>query len=104
MDNFDLKKYLVENKITRNSRLNEGQDFTMNVPESSTKEEAMKELQSKINSSKEIGGIFKNFNGVIWVGKTTEEDLINIAFQNSDNNIVLGEDDEGLFYGYSKKS
>jgi len=30
MDNFDLKKYLVENKVTRNSRLNEGNYDTAN--------------------------------------------------------------------------
>lgn len=28
MDNFDLKKYLIENKVTKNSRLNE----TINTP------------------------------------------------------------------------
>jgi hypothetical protein len=34
MDNFDLKKYLVENKVTRNSRIineNEEQDFTVEL-------------------------------------------------------------------------
>ena len=86
------------------SQLNEGQDFTVNTPESKTKEEAMKELQSKIDYSKEIDGTFKRFNGVIWVGETTEDDLIKIAFRNADNNIVLGQIDNGLLYAYSKRS
>ena len=104
MSNFDLKKYLVENKLTAGSRLNEGKDITFNSPESTTKEEAMKELQDKIDYSKEIEGTFRNFTGVKWVGEASENDIAQIADQYSDSYIILAQGDKGLFYAYSKKS
>lgn len=105
MSNFDLKKYLVENKLTAGSRLNEGKDITFNSPKSTTKEEAMKELQDKIDDDKEdYEGTFRNFTGVKWVGEASENDVAQIAFQYSDSYIILAQGDKGLFYAYSKRS
>jgi hypothetical protein len=43
MDNFDLKKYLVENKLTRNTEsLSEDSDMLKEFPEQQQIEEAMK--------------------------------------------------------------
>ena len=102
--NFDLKKYLTENKLTSNSRLNEGTDITLSAPKSKTREEAMEELQAKIDYSKEIDGALKKFSGVKWVGEMSEDDVVWMADQNTDNLIILAQGDKGLFYAYSKKS
>jgi hypothetical protein len=104
-NNFDLRKYLAENKLTSNSRLNEGRDVTVGANlQSKTKEEAMKELQSKIDYSKEIDGSLKKFSGVKWVGEMSEDDVVWMADQNTDSLIILAQGDKGLFYAYSKKS
>ena len=103
-NNFDLRKYLAENKLTSNSRLNEGTDVTVGAPKSETKEEAMEELQAKIDYSKEIDGALKKFSGVKWVGEMSEDDVVWMADQNTDSLIILAQGDKGLFYAYSKKS
>ena len=103
-NNFDLRKYLAENKLTSNSRLNEGTDVTVGAPKSKTKEEAMEELQSKIDYSKEIDGSLKKFSSVKWVGEMSEDDVVWMADQNTDSLIILAQGDKGLFYAYSKKS
>ena len=101
----EIKRMQLIAGIITESQLNEGQDFTVNVPESQTKEGAIEELQSKIDYSKEIDGTFRNFKGVVWVGETTEDSLINMAFRNADNNIVLGDlGNNKLLYAYAKRS
>lgn len=84
--------------------LNEGHNLTMNVPEASTKEEAIKELDSKIEYSKEIDGIFKKFRGVKWIGNVTEGTLADEAFRNEDYFVVLGEVNGKLQYAYATRS
>jgi hypothetical protein len=84
--------------------LNEGHNLTINVPDSSTKEEAIKELDSKIEYSKEIDGIFRKFRGVKWIGNVTEDTLADEASRNEDYFVVLGEVNGKLRYAYATRS
>lgn len=87
----------------REKTLNEGHDFNIDAAPASSKEEAVKIINSWILNAQEEGGDLSKFNGVKWVGTVTEDRMEKLASENEDRSVVLGIVDGELTYAYSRR-
>ena len=69
MDNFDLKKYLVENKVTKNSRLNEDNNKQITM-----------DLINKWKANPNEFGVYDIVSGLSWLAeKYNDQDAKKLA-------------------------
>ena len=87
MDNFDLKKYLVENKLTKSSLLDE------NIKLNNFKELLNKFHNDQMVSLEDLGKVFKKLNS-----EDHEEAFKEI--ENSESDYILDDNEFYAFAGY----
>jgi hypothetical protein len=85
MDNFDLKKYLVENKVTTQSSLNEANN-KQRIEKVKVGEVLIVSPHHSLSDLRPIYGIVTN---IIWRTRTSA--LVHLKFCDVDGNITGGE-------------